>query len=93
MVTISLPNPNDFSSAGVKGIEQFLRQLELSVHHLQKSFEQLKKDGMVNDDDTLITYRFPRVDISNREQDKEGNAKVHIDEEGDEFQSITVEIG
>jgi len=90
MVTISLPNPSDFE--GVKGIEQFLRQLELSVHHLQKSFEQLKKDGMVNDDDSFIIYRFPRVNLGEREKDGEGQVKVHEDEECDEFQAITVEI-
>ena len=97
MVKISLPNPNDYS-IGISGretavnIKHFLRQLELSVHHLQKSVEQLEKDGMLTED-SFIMFRFPRIgSFYDKEQDNEGYIKIHVDEESDEFQEIEVEI-
>lgn len=96
MVKISLPNPNDYSGDidGTKRYEQmkaFLRQLELSVHHAQKSLEQMKADDMIGED-SFITFRHPQMDLYDRESDDKGFVKVHVDEEGDQMLDIEIEI-
>jgi len=86
MIKISLPNPNEYEN-----IEGFLRQLELTVHHAQKAYEQLEKDDMITED-TYITFRFPKVNLYSREYDDKGFAKVHVDEETNQFLEIEIEI-
>lgn len=87
-IKISLPKPNDTSG---KEIDLFLRQMELCIHHLQKSWEEIKKDDK-NIEDYYIMYRFPKIDLYNREQDDKGFTKVHADEEGNQMQEIEVEL-
>lgn len=97
MVKISLPNPNDYSGSGSsleetgQGMKSFLRQMELSVHHAQKSLEQLESDGMISEE-SFITFRHPRMELYDREQDDKGYVKVHVDEEGDGMNDIEIEI-
>ena len=88
-IKVSLPKPDDTTG---KEIKSFLRQMELSVHHLQKSIEEREKEGELNDE-TYLVYRFPKIALYDREQDGKGFTKVHVDEEGDEMQEIEVEIG
>lgn len=83
-----LPKPNDTNG---KEIKKFLRQMELGVHFLTKSVEELEKDGEL-DDGTFITFRFPRSNLYGRAQDKNGNVLVHVDEEFDQMQEIEIEI-
>lgn len=87
MIKIRLPNPNDYQG-NIKG---FLRQLELSVHHAQKSYEQLEKDELISDE-TFCTYRHPSVNLYDRESDSDGYVKVHVDEESNQFLNIEIEI-
>lgn len=90
MIKISLPNPTDYKGKG--GIKQFLRQLELSVHHAQKAYEEIEKDDMFTED-AFVAYRFPRVgSFYDLEQDNEGFVKVHVDDESSDFQNIEIEI-
>ncbi len=91
MVKISLPNPMDY---GLNAIA-FLRQLELCVHHAKKAIEDLKETGEWTegeDSGCFFVYRFPQVNLDRREQDKDGNVKVHVDEESEEFQNIEIEF-
>jgi len=97
-IKISLPNPQDFSGSSnadgkerAKEMRHFLKQMELTIHHAQKALEQLEKDDMLGED-SYITYRHPQMDLYNREQDKEGNVKVHVDEESEEMNDIEIEI-
>jgi len=87
-IRVSLPKPGDTTG---KEIKHFLRQMELSVHHLQKAVEEIEKEKEL-DENCYITYRFPLMNLYEREQDGEGFAKVHVDEENDEMQLIEVEI-
>ena len=87
-IKVSLPKPNDTTGQEIK---HFLRQLELCVHHLQKSVEEMEQNGQLTED-TFLIYRFPRINLYEREQDKEGFAKVHVDEESDQMQEIEIEI-
>lgn len=87
-IKVGLPKPNDTSG---KEIKLFLRQLELCVHHLQKSIEEIEKDGEL-DENYYIIYRFPALNIAGREEDEKGFVQVHPDEESDEMQEIEIEI-
>ena len=95
MVKIALPNPGDFTYAG--GIKHFLRQLELCVHHAQKAYEEMIKD-LPEDEledllgDMFVAYRFPEMQLYDREQDSEGYVKVHVDEETENMSNIDIEI-
>lgn len=87
-IKVSLPKPADTCGQDIKA---FLRQLELSVHHLQKSVEEMEKNGELTEN-TYIIYRFPLMDLYNREQNENGCVDVHVDEETDGMQAIEVEI-
>ena len=87
-IKVSLPKPE--ATCG-KEIKIFLRQLELCIHHLQKSVEEMEKNGELTEN-TFLIYRFPKIDLYNREQDDKGFAKIHVDEESNEMQNIEVEI-
>jgi len=86
-IKVSLPKPEDTSG---KEIKRFLRQMELCVHHLQKSIEEIEKDDTL--DDYYIMYRFPEINLYGREQNAKGEALVHVDEEANQMQNIEVEI-
>lgn len=94
MIKISLPNPTEYD------IKMFFRQMELSIHHAQKAWEEIEKDAKENPDEYAenwrenyyVMYRFPRIELYDREQDNDGNVKVHVDEEGDQMQNIEIEI-
>lgn len=79
MVKIKLPNPNEFQ----KNPKQFFRQLELAVHHAQKSYEEMEKDGSYNPDENFICFRFPKLNLYDRDDIGEGFVKVHVDEESE----------
>lgn len=87
-IKVSLPKPKDTTG---KEIKPFLRQMELCVHHLLKSVEEMEKEGEITED-TFLIYRFPKINLYGREQDDKGNVKVHVDEEADEMQEIEIEI-
>lgn len=41
-INVNLPKPENVNGYDIKG---FLRQMELSIHHLQKSWEEVEKDA------------------------------------------------
>lgn len=75
MVTIKLPEAN---VAGVQ-IKHFLKQLELSVHHAQKAYEQMEKDGMITED-SYIAYKFSTLNLYKREEvDEETELSIELE--------------
>lgn len=78
----------------------FLRQMELSIHHAKKAWEEIEKDAEEHPEEYAenwkenywIVFRFPKIDLYERESDKDGNVKVHVDEENDGMQNIEMEI-
>lgn len=79
-IKVSLPDPQEF-----KNPIHYLKQLELCIHHLQKSVQEIEDWN----EDCYIAYRFPNLHLHDREADEEGFVKVHTDE-GSE---MIVEIG
>jgi len=64
-----------------KTAESFLRQLELSVHHAQKSLKQMKEMGNENGSGNLynVSIRVQDVEYYD-EENKVGNAaRIYID--------------
>lgn len=90
VIKIALPNPNESD-----GIKQFLRQLELSVHHAQKAIEEEEKSNgpeTITGEEAYAIFRFPLIDLYEREQDGQGFVKVHVDEEATNMQEIEIKI-
>lgn len=96
-IKVSLPKPDNTDGREIKW---FLRQMELSIHHLQKSWDELEKEAKENPNDFdenwrdnyFLMYRFPKINLYSREQDEKGFVKVHVDEEGEQMQEIEIEI-
>ena len=86
-IKVSLPKPNDTCG---KSIQSFLRQMELSIHHLQKAVEEMEKDGLLTDT-TYIMYRFPFLERQYK-YGEEDNATVHVDDTADAMQEVELEI-
>lgn len=87
-VKVSLPKPEDTSG---KKIKSFLKQLELSIHHLQKSVEQMELDGELSEN-TYLMYRFPFLE--RKCADGQNTFEVHVDDLSDTrgMQDIEIEI-
>lgn len=98
MVKIALPNPDDYQG----NIKQFLRQLELAVHHAQKAYDQLIEDGSIEDtkeSDNFICYRHPKLDFYDlaEQQKKDGTSdgshvNIHVDDGEEKVREIEIEI-
>ena len=90
MFKIALPNPNEFEN-NIKG---FFAQFRVVLKAAEKSYEEATK-GLIDEEQKSamwLIYRFPEIELNEREQDNEGNVKVHVDEEGDSMQKIELEI-
>lgn len=94
MVKIALPNPDDYSG----NIKQFLRQLELAVHHAQKAYDQLVVDGSIVDgpeSDNFISFRHPKLNFyeMNDIQKRDGSmVEIHVDDGEERLRQIEIEI-
>lgn len=55
-ITISFPRPSNVETN--EGARSYLKQLELSVHHAQKSLEELIKMSKEQGEDTNFTLVF-----------------------------------
>ncbi len=85
-IKVSLPKPENITG---KEIKSFLRQMELSLHHLEKAVEQMDTDGLLTEN-TYILFHFPHLE---RQWTKDNdNAKVHVDENAEEMQEVELEI-
>jgi hypothetical protein len=87
-IRVNLPKPNNIVG---KEIKHFLRQMELAVHHLQKSVAEIEANGE-SLDDYYIIYKFPLIELYDREANDKGEVLVHVDEELDQMQEIWLEI-
>ena len=86
MVKISLPNPNNYQG----NVKSFLRQMELAVHHMQKSIDELIESGEWREGeetDTFFVFRFPSLDLISKDE-----ITITSDEEVDEMQNIDIEF-
>lgn len=71
-INISLPSPGKFD--GTKEVESFLKQLELSVHHAQKSLKELiemEKEKGDQEPSFNCLYRIKQVSNSSTGEDYE----------------------
>ena len=59
-IKVSLPKPSDTTGQEIK---HFLRQLELSVHHLQKTVEENEGYVKVHVDDVRRVIVIPKENI------------------------------
>ena len=72
---IIIPLPQCDSSANTyQELKSYLKQLELAVHHAQKSVESAEKDGIEITEDSFICFEHPtlesRMKIDKREAEE-----------------------
>lgn len=63
---ILIPLPESSEGSTYKELKSHLKQMELAVHHAQKSVEQAEKDGIEISDSSFITFQHPRIDYATR---------------------------
>jgi len=90
---IKIPLPQYSSANTYPELRAFLKQLELAVHHAQKSIEHAEKDGVEVTKDAYIGYGHPSID---KPLASDVNASIKIGEIGDnmweELQDIELSI-
>jgi len=64
---IHIPLPESFTLNTYAEMRSYLKQLELAVHHAQKSIEHAEKDGVVLTDDSYISFEHPSLDKQSRD--------------------------
>ena len=61
-IIIPFPNPNNcFEDRTYTGLKGYLKQLELAVHHAQKSVEHFEKDNVLMSEDSYIQFQLPMM--------------------------------
>lgn len=89
MFKIALPVPSEYEN----DIESFLAQMKIAITAAQKSYEQITKNLTKEEKANFyVSYRFPQIDLYERESDDKGFVKVHVDEESTQMQNIELEI-
>ena len=58
---IKIPLPISSSANTYDGLKGYLKQLELAVHHAQKSVESAEKNGIVITDSCHINFQHPHL--------------------------------
>ena len=60
---------NDYSSKDVyASLRMYLKQLELVVHHAQKSIEHAEADGLEISEDSHVVYEHPQLEGNTKEE-------------------------
>jgi hypothetical protein len=89
MFKIALPKPSEYEN----NIPLFLSQMKIVIKATEKSYELLTKDLTTEELKQIsLIYRFPEIDLEERENDENGFVKVHVDEETNQMQDIEIEI-
>lgn len=92
---IIIPLPQSSSANTYKELRSYLKQLELAVHHAQKSIEHAEKDGVELTEDSYITFEHPMLESNLRldaEKDNEETLKNFMDNYYEELQFIELKI-
>lgn len=53
---IQIPLPQSFSINTYKELKNYLKQLELSIHHAQKAVENAEKEGLEVTEDAYVDF-------------------------------------
>lgn len=88
---ILIPLPNSFSINTYSELKNYLQQLELSVHHAQKSVESAEKNGIEISQDCFVSFKHSRLENAlNLEKSEE--LQNFTDNFYDELQEIELHI-
>ena len=89
-IIIPLPSIDNLKDRTYSGFKGYLKQLELAVHHAQKSVEQFEKDGVELTEDSFIEFSHPY--FSGHEKIHETNIDDFVSNYYDEFQNVQLRI-
>ena len=93
---IIIPLPQIDSSANTyKELNSYLKQLELAIHHAQKSIESAERDGVEISEDAYIIFEHPLLESSVKAdgiKENDEGLKNFIDNYFDELQYVELKI-
>lgn len=94
-IIIPLPKIGDVAINTYKDLQSYLKQLELAVHHAQKSVEQFEKEGVEISEDSFICFQHPFLERSlevDGEKEKNDTLKNLTENYYDELQDVQLRI-
>ena len=93
---IIIPLPQSSESSTYKQIQGYLKQLELAIHHAQKSVEAAERNELEITEDSYVVFEHPVLESSLR---IDGNNKAipttaegFLDNYYDELQNVELKI-
>ena len=93
---IIIPLPQYSSASTYKELEGYLKQLELAIHHAQKSVESAERSGIELSEDTFVVFEHPGLESSLRlDEQKDGLPKTadnFLDNYYEELQNVELKI-
>lgn len=87
---IIIPLPNSPLISNYKELKGYLKQLELAVHHAQKSVEQFEKDEVLITENAFISFDHPALD--GKEKIEETNYIDFVTNHYAELQNVQLRI-
>ena len=61
---VIIPLPQNSSASTYKELKGYLKQLELAIHHAQKSVESAEQSGIELSEDTFVVFEHPTLESS-----------------------------
>ena len=92
---ILIPLPQSSSVNTYKGLNGYLKQLELAIHHAQKSVESAEKSGLELTDDTFTSFEHSILESSLKidgETEGDSTLKNFMDCYWEDLQHIELKI-
>lgn len=77
---ITIPLPNSFSISTYSELKNYLKQLELCVHHAQKAMENAEEEGLKVTENAYVCFEHPSLSEKQRGEDYDElqNVELHI---------------
>lgn len=84
---IRIPLPTSYTINTYKELYNYLKQLELAIHHAQKACEQAEKSEIKLTEDCIVAFGFPQF-----KEMRDENAVDLQEKYYDELQNVQLEI-
>ena len=92
-MTITISLPTDTDAKDYLSIKSYLKQLELSVIHAQKSVESAEKMGIEVSEDSSVFFKHPMLEDNNlTENEKKEGMSGFATDYFEDLQKIELEI-
>ena len=91
-MTITIPFPTDFDASTYPEIKSFLKQMELVIHHAQKSVENAEKDGVEITEDSYVCFDHPMLEDGNLDEKELETMRGFTTDHYEDLQKVELKI-